>query len=201
MGSGGGVDAGSSDAIGSLIGSDGTSSSSGGLTQAQGNQLLGTLGKVTGKVTGDLSSMWLKSAASQYKQQQLLTNAQLDDIHAGEEIQSGRISAEILLRRRVAPLISSQRASYAAQGVEVNSGSAQQVQESTHKEAIDDALMIRNNAWRKAFGYEFDAINERTAARMEEISDTYQKNMGWIDIGYTGLSTASQAIGMFGGGE
>lgn len=63
---------------------------------------------------------------------------------------------------RTKKTIGSQRAAFAAQGVSVNTGSARDVQADTATVGIMDALAIKNNALREAFGFKVQAINEAT---------------------------------------
>ncbi len=64
-------------------------------------------------------------------------------------------------RANVRGLIGSQRAGFAAQGVDVGSGSAADVQADAAYLGELDALTIRNNAAREAWGYEVEADQAR----------------------------------------
>ncbi len=55
--------------------------------------------------------------------------------------------------------IGAQRSSYASQGVDVNTGIAVDVAAETAVSGAVDALTIKNNATREAFGYKIQAIN------------------------------------------
>ncbi|SRR5213593_1330650 len=72
---------------------------------------------------------------------------------------------EDLFRKQLRQVIGSQRASYAAQGVAVASGSAEEVSEDTAYQGTLDALQIRTNAAREAWGYGVAAEGERLQAR------------------------------------
>jgi len=60
---------------------------------------------------------------------------------------------------KVKKTIGSQRASFAAQGVRVDAGSARNVQSDTAITGALDALAIKNSALREAFGFKIQAIN------------------------------------------
>ena len=64
-------------------------------------------------------------------------------------------------------LIGSQRAALAAQGIEVDSGSALDVQTDSQTLGELDALTIRNNAAREAFGFTTQASNYRQQGNMD----------------------------------
>lgn len=60
-------------------------------------------------------------------------------------------------RKSIKGFIGSQRAAYAAQGIDVASGSSVEVQADTAKQGELDALTIRTNAAREAWGYRVQA--------------------------------------------
>jgi hypothetical protein len=62
-------------------------------------------------------------------------------------------------------LIGKQKASYAAQGIEVNSGSAADVQESAQVIGDRDLRTIRLNAMRESWGYKMQAKNYKIAGK------------------------------------
>jgi hypothetical protein len=61
---------------------------------------------------------------------------------------------------------SSERARYAAQGINVDTGSAAQTQEDVRKAAEQDAVTIRKNAAMQAWGFGMDAVNSRAKGNM-----------------------------------
>jgi hypothetical protein len=71
---------------------------------------------------------------------------------------------EAIFRKQIKGMIGSERASFAAQGVEISSGSAEQVQEDTAYQGELDALAIRTNAAREAWGYTVAAEGETLQA-------------------------------------
>lgn len=70
-------------------------------------------------------------------------------------------------RAQVTRMIGSQRAALAAQGVNVEDGSAAEVQLDTAMLGEMDALTIRNNAAREALGYRAQAIDYRRRGALE----------------------------------
>jgi hypothetical protein len=90
-------------------------------------------------------------------------NAAALEGQATDAIARGK-QTEGLFRKQLRGVIGSQRASFAAQGVEVSSGSAEQVQEDTAYQGELDALQIRTNAAREAWGFQVEATGERLQA-------------------------------------
>lgn len=87
-------------------------------------------------------------------------NAGLADQQAKDAIARGTV-AELQLRRNTRRLIGSQRASAAASGVVVDSGTAGAIVSDTQMLAEQDAETIRNNAAREAWGYKVQAQDYR----------------------------------------
>jgi len=71
---------------------------------------------------------------------------------------------EYVFRKQIKGVIGSERVNFAAQGVEVSDGSALEVQEDTARQGELDAIQIRVNAAREAWGYSVSAQGEREQA-------------------------------------
>ncbi len=90
-------------------------------------------------------------------------NASALDKQAADAVAIGQ-EQENLFRTQIEGVIGSQRTSYAGQNVDVNDGSAGEVQQDTAKQSELDALTIRLNAQREAWGYSQQATSERMQA-------------------------------------
>ncbi len=114
------------------------------------------------------------SAYSQYQAGKM--SGKLNDLNAGiaksqakDAIERGR-EGQRVVRRRGAQIVGAQRASFAGQGVDVNSGSAAELQSETRQLSEMDALTIRNNAALEAWGYNVNAAEasfQGTLARLQ----------------------------------
>lgn len=100
-----------------------------------------------------------------YEGDLLEQNAGLADIQAQDTLARGR-EDEGRQRRSNRQLAGSQRAALAASGVDINSGSAQDVVDSDAALGEFDAMTIRNNAARQAWGYQVQAADYRRNAAM-----------------------------------
>ena len=100
-------------------------------------------------------------------------NADLADDEAADAIARGR-EAELRQRQATRGLIGSQRAALAAQGIEVNDGSALDVQADSASLGELDALTIRNNAAREAFGLNVQAMNFRNQGQLAALGGRNQ---------------------------
>lgn len=86
----------------------------------------------------------------------LTQNAAFKEQAANETIAAGNTAAD-WQRVRTGQAIGTQRSAQAANGIDVNSGSAAQLQDDTAMLGELDALTIANNAAREAYGYKVQA--------------------------------------------
>lgn len=91
-------------------------------------------------------------------------NARVLELQMEDAILRGR-ERETVFRRQVKGDIGAQRAAYAAQGIEVDSGSALDVQADTAYQGEVDALTIRSNAAREAWGFKVESESTRATAK------------------------------------
>lgn len=127
-----------------------------------------------------------------YQRQQYEANARLAEDQARDaEIRGGKEA--VALRRKVDQVRGAQTASYAGQGVDVNSGVALGAAIDTERAAKLDEVTIRTNAWREAFGYKVQAENYRNQGGMADVA---AKSQAAGTIMTSGIS----ALGSFGKG-
>lgn len=118
------------------------------------------------KVIGDL-------AGGQAEKQSLNYQAKVDDQNAAvAHMQSTNALAigsqeEDRQRARVRQAIGSQRAAIAANGIDPSSGSALDAQVNTAGFGEEDALTLRANAARKAWGYDVESNNYSSSAKLK----------------------------------
>lgn len=96
-------------------------------------------------------------------------NARFSKLNAQDAINRGGKEAE-QLKKQAKQLIGTQRVNLAAQGIDVESGSALDVQTDTAELAEIDAMTIRNNAWKEAWGYRVQAMNETFSGKYAQLS-------------------------------
>lgn len=115
-------------------------------------------------------------------------NASVADMQATDAIARGEENAAEA-GTKASELVGSQRAAYAAQGIDVNTGSAVDVQDATQQIADRDLKTIRLNAMREAWGYKAQAAGLRLAGK-------YAYQAGITGAVGSGLSGAGQVTGM-----
>lgn len=100
------------------------------------------------------------------KEQKKLANKNADmlDAQANDEVARGEEDA-MAIRRRGRVLKGAQRAAFAAQGVDVGTGTALDLQNETDESTVVDEATARRNAARTAWGLRTNASNQRLGGR------------------------------------
>lgn len=96
-------------------------------------------------------------------------NADLADRAAEDAILRGNEAAN-RSRAGTRALAGAQRATLAAQGIDINSGTALDLQSETQDLGELDILTISNNAQREAYGFKVEAFNDRQQAKLARMS-------------------------------
>ena len=150
-------------------------------------------------VTGYVGGQRQANAAQQqgqYEQKIAEQNATLADQQAQDALTRGSI-AESRQRLETRQTIGATRATLAAQGVDISSGSAADVQGSEAGLGELDALTIKNNAAREAWGYNVQAAQERQSGKMAAFAGS-QAAAGYRAGSYSSLlSGAAQTYGIY----
>lgn len=124
-----------------------------------------------------------RAADARYQAQVARNNRMVADENAALAAQSGE-ARESSQNMKTAQSVGGIRAGFGASGVDVNTGSAATVQGSAAKLGALDALTIRSNTAREAYGYEVAATNDTAQAQLLE-SEAKQAEAGG-DIGALG---------------
>ena len=109
---------------------------------------------------------------AEFQKQQYDFNAVMADFQAEDTISRGETAATDH-QVRTQGLIGSQRVAMAAQGIDIESGSAMEVQEDTASQSAMDVMTIRNNAWREAWGYKVQASDYRFKGQLAKFSGEF----------------------------
>lgn len=135
---------------------------------------LAAIGLFTGAT--QLGSAFMQSSAIKaqagWEAGQLERNAALMDFKAKEATRMGEKEAQ-QRALQTKKLMGRQRAVAAAQGIDVDSGSALDISQETAGMGALDIATIRNNAWKQAWGYQVQAADARATARFTKIQGKY----------------------------
>ena len=153
-----------------------------GLTTAQ---VIG-LGLVAG---GTLLSGYSQYQQGKYEEGVAKANAKYEQFKAEDALRRGDVE-ESRHRLQVRRLLGTQRARQGASGVDINSGSPLAVALDTVSLGEMDAMTIRNNAAREAFGYRVQAENELARGKQARRQSRFK-------IGSTLLTGGADAYGIW----
>lgn len=128
-----------------------------------------------------------QKAQADFTTGQLRMNEKLAGVQAASVKEEGDLAASAA-EKTGAQREAEQRVHQAATGVDVNSGSALNLQSDTAWQTRQNQITIRNNAWRAAWGYNIKGLDLEMQARESEIgADNNYRN--------TLLTGGMQAIG------
>lgn len=159
-------------------------------------QMLSTAASGVGAVTGAIGSLrggQANADASMYQAAVARNNQLVAERNAQYALEAGR-SAESNQRQKTAQMIGAQRAAMAANGIDIGSGSALNLQSDTGAIGELDALTIRNNAARQAYNYEAQAADfsaNSSLMRMKASNDKKAGNIGAFSSLVGGASSVS----------
>jgi hypothetical protein len=156
-----------------------------GMSIAYGADSVASLGQGIGQ------SMAVK-ARGDYEEFIARQNADLAERDAKEITKRGD-KASSDYKNQVNQLKGQQRSSMAAQGIDINQGSAAEIQKETATLGALDALQLKNNAWREAFGMRGQANQYRAQARMTGISARNEARNTLLTGGMQALSSGAKA--------
>lgn len=164
----------------------------GGLAAASTPAWVGLGASALGGVTSALGAY----SSSQASAQSAKYNSEVDKINAGiaqrKATDAGAAgeaetyNAGLRTREKIGAIETNQ----AASGIDVNKGSAVDVRASQEAVGQLDALTIRTNAAKEAYGYnaQADSLNNQSNLELDEASQ--DKSAGFLDAGSTLLGTA-----------
>jgi len=126
-------------------------------------------------------------AQAKYQKQMADQNAKMAETQAQDALARGDRSAQDV-KKQGQRVIGAQRVALAAQGINLDSGTALELQQDTAAQAARDAVTVRNNAWREAWGYKVEAINQTAQGAFIQATAKSQS-------AFTLMTGGAQAIG------
>lgn len=140
-------------------------------------------------VYGSMQTAAAQSASEKYAAQVAANNQITANNAAQDALARGQV-AETEKAQQTAEVIGRQKAASAANGVEVNSGSAVDLQSDAAGAGELDQLTIANNAQREAVGYQNQGIGYANQAQLDEASSQNALTAGAVNSFSTALKGA-----------
>lgn len=120
---------------------------------------------------GQYANQQAQNAANDYNAKIMQRNAQIANLQAEDAIRRGE-EAELQHRRRVAHFKGMQRVAFAESGVVVDEGSPLDTVLDTTQLGEEDAMTIRRNAAREAWGFNMEAGNYAAQGRLSSMKNS-----------------------------
>lgn len=130
---------------------------------------------------------------------QMEKNAKFAEAQAEDALKRGEKDVQAVYRKGK-QVAGAQRAAFAAQGIEVDTGSAAGIQADTAAITSEDALTAKNNAWREAWGYRVQAEDMRMQGAMAKKAGETAARNSLITGGLNALDYGVKAYGHMSGG-
>lgn len=146
---------------------------------------------------GAISAGNSEAAAANYQAQVSANNAAIASQNASYALKSGNFN-ESVQRMKTDAFASSQKARQAANGLNVNTGTPVDVRQGTQTLGELDALTIRNNAAREAYGYQTQGSNFTAQSELDKAAASHDTTAGYINAGSSILGSASSISQKFG---
>lgn len=147
----------------------------------------GTLTSAVSTMAGGIA----QAGGMKYQAKLAEQNAALDRANAQDAMKRGAIEEQRQYTRN-AQRLGAQRAALAANGVEVEFGSAADLQEDTRRIGQEDAATVRENAIREVRGFEIRSWNQRAEAAAQRANATNTLITSALDTGSTLLGGAEK---------
>jgi hypothetical protein len=139
---------------------------------------------------GQIQAGQQAQAAADYNAAVARNNQIIADRQAEDAVKRGQV-AEEEQRRRTRAIAGTQRAALAASGVQLDQGSPADILADTAQFGELDALTIRNNAEREAYGYRVQGMNFGAEAGLQQGRASSAMTGAYLGAGSTLLSGAT----------
>lgn len=135
-----------------------------------------------------------QKAQSDYTAAQYGINAKLAGEQAKIATEDGDLQAgQMALQTKVN--VAKQRVASAATGADANSGSALNLQSDTNWQGQQNQIMIKNNAWRQAWGLGVQASSDTNQASLSTLAGKNQLNNSYLTGGMNAFGYGVQGYG------
>lgn len=163
---------------------------------------LGTIASIGSSLIGGVGSLIsgnAKSESAKYNAAVAANNATIASQNATRAAQAGEAQAA-MSQQKTRATVGAIKASQAASGIDVNQGSAVDVRSSAAELGELDAITIRSNAARTAYGYQTQSASDTAQSNLDKFTAENDETASEIGAGTTvlgGLGSASLNYGKF----
>jgi len=164
------------------------------LKSGQRAQGIASLSEAFAFGVGALAQAEAITAKGKFEEAQLIQGAQELELASEDVIERGTTAATQTLES-AKQVQGTQRAQLAASGVDISVGSASDVLAETVQFGIEDARVVKTNAFREAFGLKRQAVNVRGQAAQSRVARKFKAKTTLISGGLSTVKAASSGFG------
>lgn len=135
-----------------------------------------------------------QKAMGAYQKQQFEFNQGMAELQAKDAIKRGEVEVN-QIRSEGKKIRGSQRAALAAQGIQIDSGSAAVIQADSEATIAQDMVTAKNNAWREAWGYKAQALTYGQQGRFSTLAADSKARNTLLAGGIQAIGYGAQAYG------
>lgn len=155
--------------------------------------LVATLGSAAIGAVGAIQQGRAASQAAGYNAEVAANNAKIATQNAGFAAAEGEANAAASAAKTRAK-IGATLAGQGASGIDVNSGSSVDVRESESKLGMLDAMTIRSNAARQAYGFQTQAVGDQAQSQLYKSQQKSDQLGGYLNAGATVLGGVGSGL-------
>lgn len=151
----------------------------------------GPWGALAGATIGLMSGISQANAAKvrgTWEKERAKTNAMLIDMQKTDILEQAEVEASEY-EKEVSQMLGAQDAAFAAQGIDINTGTAQEIKNQTRELGDQDIKAIKNNAWKQAWGLEFEMEAELERGKFAQKTADTQAKQQIISSGISAVNT------------
>jgi len=152
---------------------------------------IAALGSVAGSAAGSIASGREQAASAKYNAQVQSNNSEIAQQNASLAGAQGAANAAIESQKTRAQ-VGGIKAAQSANNLNINTGSAVDVQSSAAELGELNALTIRSNAAKTAYGFQTQAASATAQANLDKSQASYDEPAGYLKAGTTLLGSAVQ---------
>lgn len=136
-----------------------------------------------------------KAAKSAADYNAAVAQANADQAKSNSQIASeAGMAREGMSEQKTRAAVGQLEANQAASGVDINKGSALDVRSSADELGQLDAITVRGNATKEAYGYQIQSINDKDQAELDRSEGRADESAGYLNAGSTLLGAAGQGF-------
>lgn len=129
-----------------------------------------------------------QKAQASFQESQAKINSMFAEMQYNDALRRGDKQAR-QYQKQASKIVGSQKATLAAQGIDIDVGTAADIQEETREAIALDVNEIRNNAYRQAFGFKQESLSQKFQGEIAKMTGDFRSQQTLITGGLQAFNT------------